>query len=67
MSFTSKQAKKRGRKGGRANTEAQNAARRENGKQGGRPEIQDEFTDLPISKAAKSARRRRKLRAPVVG
>ena len=26
-----------GRKGGKANTEAQNAARRENGKKGGRP------------------------------
>lgn len=61
--ITSKQAKKRGRKGGRVSSETKTAAARENGKRGGRPAIEDEFSDLPISRQAKSQRRLRKQRA----
>jgi hypothetical protein len=53
LTLTSKQAEKRGRKGGRAKSPEKAAAVRENGKLGGRPGIVDEFTDLPVSKQRK--------------
>ena len=53
MTLTAKQAAKRGRKGGRASTPEKAAAVRENGKLGGRPPVQDEFSDLPVSRQRK--------------
>lgn len=63
MSLTSKQAKERGRKGGLARSKRKAETSRANGrlsKNGGRPAIQDEFSDLPISRQAKHQRRLRK-------
>lgn len=63
MTLTVKQAKQRGRKGGRATSEKKAASSAANGrlsKNGGRPPIQDEFTDLAISRQAKHLRRLRK-------
>ena len=52
-------AVERGRKGGRVSSEVKTAAVRENGKLGGRPAIQDEFSSLPLSRGAKYQRRKR--------
>jgi hypothetical protein len=53
--MTPKQAKQRGRKGGRAKSEKKAASSAENGKLGGRPAIQDEFSDRhDLSRAMKS-------------
>lgn len=62
MTITSKQAKKRGRKGGRAISDKKAAAVRENGKLGGRPLIVDEFTNLDISRQRKHQLRLKKAR-----
>jgi hypothetical protein len=58
--LTSKQAKQRGRKGGRARSKKKAASSTANGKLGGRPVIQDEFTDLPVSRQRKHQLRKAK-------
>jgi hypothetical protein len=65
MPITPKQAKQRGRKGGRAKSPKKSASSAANGrlsKFGGRPIIQDEFTDLPVSRQRKHQLRKAKER-----